>query len=81
MMSVDVALAGTAVRLGRPQKIFEGDYLEWSGANYDVSADGKRFIMVRAANASTQTLSVRVNWKSEIQQLAPNRQTHAKRRQ
>jgi len=73
MMSVDVALAGTSVRIGRPQKIFEGDYLEWSGANYDVSADGKRFIMVRAALANTHTLSVRVNWKSELQQLAPNR--------
>ena len=81
MMSVDVALAGTSARIGRPQRLFEGDYLQWAGANYDVSADGKRFIMVRAANASTQTLSVRVNWKSEIQQLAPNRQTHAKRRQ
>jgi Tol biopolymer transport system component len=73
MMRVDVALAGTSARIGRPQKVFEGDYLEWSGANYDVSADGKQFIMVRAANADTHSLSVRVNWKSEIQQLAPHR--------
>ena len=73
MMSVDVALAGTSARIGRPQKVFEGDYLEWSGANYDVSADGKQFIMVRTANANMHTLSVRVNWKSELQQLAPNR--------
>ena len=72
MLSVDLAIAGTSVRIGRPQTIFEGDYLEWAGANYDVSADGKRFIMVRTANANTRTLSVRVNWKSEIQRLAPH---------
>jgi Tol biopolymer transport system component len=73
MMSVDVALAGTSARIGRPRKIFEGDYLEWSGANYDVSADGKHLIMVRLANASTQSLSVRVNWKSELQEIAPRK--------
>jgi serine/threonine-protein kinase len=72
MMSVDIALAGTSARIGRPRTIFEGDYLEWSGGNYDVSTDGKHFIMVRSANASTRSLSVRVNWKSELQQLAPH---------
>ena len=57
--------------------IFEGNYLEWAGANYDVSADGKRFIMVRTANANTHSLSVRVNWKSEIQRLAPHQPSPA----
>jgi Tol biopolymer transport system component/tRNA A-37 threonylcarbamoyl transferase component Bud32 len=71
MLTVDVAIAGTSVRIGRPRTMFEGDYLEWAGANYDVTADGKRFIMVRRADAHARTLSVRVNWKSEIQRLAP----------
>jgi Tol biopolymer transport system component len=70
MMSVDVAIDGTAARIGRPRVLFEGAYLEWSGNNYDVTADGKRFIMVRTANAHTQSLAVRVNWKSELQRLA-----------
>jgi serine/threonine-protein kinase len=74
MMSVALAIAGTSVRIGRPQTIFEGDYLEWAGANYDVTADGKRFIMVRTATVNTRTLSVRVNWKAEIHRLAPPHQ-------
>ena len=73
MMRVEVTLAGTSAHIGRPQMLFEGDYLEWAGSNYDVSADGKKFVMVRTANANTNTLSVRLNWKSELQQLAPNR--------
>jgi dipeptidyl aminopeptidase/acylaminoacyl peptidase len=71
MLSVDLTISGTSARIGRPQTLFEGSYLEWTGGNYDVTPDGERFIMVRTANASTGTLSVRVNWKSEIQRLAP----------
>jgi hypothetical protein len=72
MIAVDLVIEGASVRIGRPQTIFEGDYLEWAGANYDVTADGKRFIMVRPANDNTRALSVRVNWKAEIQRLAPH---------
>jgi eukaryotic-like serine/threonine-protein kinase len=71
MMAVQLTVDGTAVRIGRAQPIFEGDYLEWSGANYDVTADGKQFVMVRTANANTRTLSVRLNWTTELERLAP----------
>ena len=72
MMAVALAFNGSSVRIGRPQTLFEGDYLEWSGPNYDVTADGKQFIMVRTANANTRTLSVRLHWTSDIRRLAPH---------
>jgi eukaryotic-like serine/threonine-protein kinase len=71
MMAVQLALDGTSVRIGRPQTVFEGDYLEFSGANYDVTSDGKQFVMVRTANANTRTFPVRLNWTSELERLAP----------
>jgi Tol biopolymer transport system component len=71
MMAVPLAFDGTSVRIGSPQTIFEGDYPEWSGANYDVSADGKQFIIVRTASASARTLSARLNWTTELARLAP----------
>jgi hypothetical protein len=71
MMVVNLAYDGTSVRIGRPQTVFEGDYLEWGTGNYDVTSDGKRFIMVRTANANTRLLSVRLNWTSELERLAP----------
>jgi eukaryotic-like serine/threonine-protein kinase len=71
MMSVPLAFDGTSVRIGRPQTVFEGDYPEWSGANYDVTTDGKQFVIVRTATASTRTLSARINWTTELARLAP----------
>ena len=73
MMVVDLAFDGTSVRIGRPQTVFEGDYLDWSPANYDVTSDGKQFVMVRATNANPRTLSIRLNWRTELERLAPTR--------
>jgi eukaryotic-like serine/threonine-protein kinase len=71
MMAAQLAFDGTSVRIGRPQTVFEGDYLEWSGANYDVTSDGGQFVMVRTANTNTRTFSVRLNWTTELERLAP----------
>jgi dipeptidyl aminopeptidase/acylaminoacyl peptidase len=73
MMVVDLAFNGTSVRIGRPQTVFEGDYLEWGTGNYDVTSDGKQFVMVRAATANTRTLSVRLHWATELERLVPIR--------
>jgi Tol biopolymer transport system component len=71
MMVVGLAIDGTSVRIGRPQTVFEGDYLVWGTGNYDVTRDGKQFVMVRAANANTRTLSIRLHWTAELERLAP----------
>jgi dipeptidyl aminopeptidase/acylaminoacyl peptidase len=71
MVAVPLAFEGTSVHIGTPQTVFEGDYPEWAGANYDVSADGRQFIIVRTASASTRVLSARLNWTTELARLAP----------
>ena len=73
MMAVDVTLDGSSARIGRPRMVFEGDYLAWATGNYAVTADGKRFIMVRAADANSRPLSVRLNWTTELERLVPTR--------
>jgi hypothetical protein len=71
MMVVDLSFNGASMRIGRPQTVFEGDYLQWGTGNYDVTSDGKQFIMVRAATANTRTLSVRLHWAMELERLLP----------
>jgi ribosomal protein L24E len=71
MMVVGLAIDGTSVRIGRPQTVFEGDYLQWGTGNYDVTRDGKQFVMVRAATANTRTLSIRLHWTTQLERLAP----------
>jgi hypothetical protein len=57
MMAVSVAPAGSDLRASAPKALFEGNYYEGTGAscemggpaaaNYDVTPDGQRFLMVR----------------------------------
>ena len=78
MMMVSVAAAGSELRASAPKMLFEGDYYEGSGAscemggpaaaNYDVTPDGQRFLMVRDGTQgafSTRAIVV-VNWAEEL---------------
>jgi Tol biopolymer transport system component len=56
--------------VGTPRTLFEGPYV-LSGVwdrNYDVTADGQRFLMVRQADAgeSTVRINIVVNWLEEL---------------
>ncbi len=69
MMLVDVG-GGSEPAIGRPRKLFDGDFLEWGTPDYDVSRDG-HLIMVRAAASDVgRALSVRVNWIEELKRLS-----------
>jgi hypothetical protein len=66
MMTVDIT-ATDEVRIGRPRLLFEGEYLTWGSADYDVTPDGKRFLMVRPASTSaSRSLAIRLNWREEL---------------
>jgi len=75
MMAADVALGPPAV-VGKPRQLFERSYRRSPGfwANYDVSADGRRFLMVKnidEAVAPTQ-INVVLNWHEELKRLVPS---------
>ena len=66
-MSVDID-AGSAFSSGAPRQMFEASIAD-GGSNYDVSADGQRFLVnVIADDETVQTsaLSVIVNWSSTL---------------
>ena len=60
---------------GNPQMVFDGPYIASNpGPTYDVSPDGKRFLMIKAAQptaaASTPPqLVVVLNWFEELKRL------------
>jgi hypothetical protein len=65
MMAVDVSFA-SGFSAGKPKVLFEGPWLPTPllSANYDVSRDGKRFLMLKAAepeNGARQIVVVQ-NW-------------------
>jgi hypothetical protein len=72
MMGVSVSTTPDAT-LATPRVIFERPYAYGSTValtNYDVSADGQRFLMVKSESGVAH-LSVVLNWFSELARLAP----------
>jgi eukaryotic-like serine/threonine-protein kinase len=84
---VDPTGALMSVRVGRgatwnaspPQKLLDARYfLQMGGSrNYDVSPDGKRFLMIKSADGpatlAPQSLVVVQNWFEELRRLVPAR--------
>ena len=70
MMSVQVNLVtGSA---GMPEVIFEGPY-RYGDRNYDVSADGQRFLIVKPRTEEEgREVVVILNWFEELKELVPN---------
>src|SRR5215471_2025273 len=67
MMAVDVSPYGGALRLGVPQPLFHAEPIERLGPMYDVSADGKKFIITKLnASEEGRPLTLVQNWTAEI---------------
>jgi hypothetical protein len=61
---------------GTPTRLFEGQYLRGTGRAYDVSPDGKRFLMIKEGdgprdNSSPPGIIVVQNWFEELKRLVP----------
>ncbi len=73
MMSVTLA-SEEPFRAGKPRPVFEGDYDD-AGAlypNYDITPDGRQFVMVRSERETVATqLNVVLNWFAELERRAP----------
>ena len=74
MMSVSLSV-GSARDVSAPEALFEGRFeYNFFGrtANYDVSVDGSRFVMVRRKNPVTPTvIQVVFNWSEQLNSLVP----------
>jgi hypothetical protein len=72
MMVVDVPTTSNRA-LSKPRVLFEQRYAFGSAqtvANYDVSLDGERFIMIKDDSASGR-INVVLNWTEELKRLVP----------
>jgi eukaryotic-like serine/threonine-protein kinase len=71
VMAVEVKTA-PALQVGKPRRLFAGHYSRVGGvfANYDVTADGQRFLMVRSGNQEAATrINVVINWFEDVKRL------------
>jgi Tol biopolymer transport system component len=71
MMVVSVQ-TDTTFKAEKPTLLFEGSYrYNWTGvtSNYDVTADGQQFVMVK--EEGTSQINVVLNWFEDLQRLVP----------
>ncbi len=70
MMAVAVRTAPTFMA-EKPRLLFEGPYVTNSNAaNYDISLDGQRFLMIKEEGQSSE-INVILNWFEELKRLVP----------
>jgi hypothetical protein len=77
MMAVDVATK-PVFGAGSPRPLFTADYVPASTTypNYDVSRDGRRFLMVQRSvqeRAHSSEMIVVLNWMEELKRLVPTK--------
>jgi Tol biopolymer transport system component len=75
MMAVDIATQ-PGFTVGKPRMLFEGQHVPTPTTfpNYDVTADGQRFLMLKAseqAQAAPTQINVVLNWFEELKQKVP----------
>ena len=66
MMAVGLAGSGADLQAGRPQELFDGQFAKGSidAADYDVTPDGQRFLMVQSDQPSSGStmFHVLIHW-------------------
>jgi serine/threonine protein kinase/Tol biopolymer transport system component len=71
--AVDVTL-GPEFRAGEPRLLFEGPYPDMPGLGYDISSDGKQFLMLESKDFSktSTTLTVITGFFDELRRRVPS---------
>ncbi|MEQ1760453.1 MAG: protein kinase [Vicinamibacterales bacterium] len=76
VFAVPVTTEGPSLAPGKAVKLFEGTGFTGGGSSgssqtYDISPDGRRFVMIKVPGPSQPALTVMVNWFSELTRLVP----------
>ncbi|MEQ1760496.1 MAG: protein kinase [Vicinamibacterales bacterium] len=75
IMAVPVE-TGPTFRAGLPKRLFQGNYPAPNPGRglYDVSRDGKRFLMIKGdVDSAPKNLTVVLNWTEELKRLVPTK--------
>ncbi len=71
MMAVDITTDPTFTS-GTPKLLFEGEYFTYGPrAEYDVTPDGQKFLMIKTREQQVAELNVIQNWFEELKRLVP----------
>ena len=71
MMAVDIT-TDPELEAGNPRLLFEGRFDTFGSlANFDVTPDGRRFVMMQEDPEMRTQINVVLNWHQELKSLVP----------
>ncbi|MBN2320337.1 MAG: protein kinase [Acidobacteria bacterium] len=78
MMAIAVETEGTFRKTGVPQTLFQDFYYSGTGHNWDISSDGKRFLMLKPVTTDYEPrarvprkINIVLNWFEELKDKVP----------
>ena len=71
LMAVQYGIDGDQFLPEKPSELFRSPFAMGPRAEYDVSPDGERFVMLRRENTNRTPLTFVVNWFDELKRLVP----------
>jgi Tol biopolymer transport system component len=67
LMSVEIQEQGASLAIGKTQTLFQSNAFTGTGASYDVTSDGRKFIVASPlAPTSTTPLTLVTNWSAAL---------------
>jgi hypothetical protein len=74
MMAVAVLSQDATFSTGKPQFLFDGPFDTTQNFNFDISPDGRYFVMVEAdPEATPSRLQIVLNWLEEVKRAVPRK--------
>jgi hypothetical protein len=69
-MSAEITVQGSSVLVGKVSSLFQTNPVPFAGgSNYDVTADGKKFVVASLASSQgSEPLTLVVNWLALLKQ-------------
>ncbi len=67
MMVAEVDPSGAGFQVGEVKELFDAPRMPLGGADYDVTADGQRFLMNTVGDSAFQPITLVVNWTAELE--------------
>ncbi len=75
IMVVDVQTSPEIV-LGEPRLFYEGNFVNVGGRSYDISADGKRALVIKGPADKANSIRIITNWLDEVERIVSTSESH-----
>jgi len=67
VMVAQVDTTGSSFKVGEVEALFDAPRMPLSGADYDVTSDGQRFLMNTVGDSAFEPITLVVNWTAELE--------------